>query len=47
MIMKRHRAGKIWDAAQLEINESKSFKRNHQIRELGSSSLEPFYGKIF
>ena len=37
----------IWDAAQLEINRIKEFKRNHQIRELGSSSLEPFYGKIF
>ena len=37
----------IWDAAQLEINRIKEFKRNHQIRELGSSSLEPFYGKNF
>ena len=37
----------IWDAAQLEINRIKEFKRNHQIRELGSCSLEPFYGKIF
>ena len=36
----------IWDAAQLEINRIKEFKRNHQIRELGSSSLEPFYGKF-
>ena len=24
----------IWDAAQLEINRIKEFKRNHQIREL-------------
>lgn len=32
---------------ELEINRIKEFKRNHQIRELGSSSLEPFYGKIF
>ena len=37
----------IWDAAQLEINRIKEFKRNHQIRELGSSSLEPFIGKFF
>ena len=37
----------IWDAAQLEINRIKEFKRNHQIRELGSSSLELFYGKVF
>ena len=37
----------IWDAAQLEINRIKEFKRNHQIRELGSSSLEPFMEKFF
>ena len=32
----------IWDAAQLEINRIKEFKRNHQIRELGSCSLVTF-----
>ena len=36
----------IWDAAQLEINRIKEFKRNHQIRELGSCSLEPFMEKF-
>ena len=38
---------KKWDAVQLEIRRLKEFKRNHQIRELGSGSFEPFYGKIF
>ena len=37
----------LWEAAQLEQKRVEAFKKTHQIRELGSGSLEPFYGKIF
>ena len=37
----------IWDASLLEIISMNEFKRIVQMRDLGSSSLEPFYGKIF
>ena len=35
----------IWDAAQLEINRIKEFKRNHQIREAAVWNL--FMEKFF
>lgn len=37
----------IWEAVQLEIKRIRAFKEIHHIRELGSGSFEPFYGKVF
>lgn len=37
----------IWEAAQLELKRREEFRKNHGIRELGSCTLEPFYGKIY
>lgn len=37
----------IWEAAQLELKRREEFRKNHGLRELGSCTLEPFYGKIY
>lgn len=37
----------IWEATQLELKRREKFRKNHGIRELGSCTLEPFYGKIY
>lgn len=36
-----------WEAAQLELKRLEEFKQKHGIRELGSCTKEPLYGKIF
>ncbi len=37
----------IWDAAQLEINRIKEFKRNHQIRSWEAAVWNLFMEKFF
>lgn len=36
-----------WEAVRLELERIEEFKKHHQIRELGSSTSEPLYGKMF
>ena len=37
----------LWEAAQLELKRRKEFREKHGIKELGSCTLEPLYGKIY
>ena len=36
-----------WEAVQLDLAQREAFKRKHGIRELGSSTLNPFTAKVY